>query len=176
MLELPKDEINFYLLKERNKWNNDELSKFKELMKDKKDFSDLLNTIYDYHLSFNQIGSLNTNQLHKIGLRNFFIEKTESRSIEQLLKEHNEILKKKEIQIPSNEEDLNIIKRINNIKNLSIKYLGKKISKNSIDKEFKNKIDDLIAIVYNEVKEIKKFELNDSQLYSLITLLNKKRR
>lgn len=155
MLELPKDNINFFQLKERNGWNIEEIQKFKELMKDKKEFNDLLNTIYDYHLPFNQISSLDNNQLHKIGLSNYFKNSSKSRTIESILKEHSEILRKKELPIPSKEFDLNIIQRIKLIKSLSVNYLGKIITKNNINVELKNKDDDLIAIVYNAVKEIK---------------------
>lgn len=39
MLELPKDQINYFQLKKRNKWNFEEIKKFQELMKDKNNFN-----------------------------------------------------------------------------------------------------------------------------------------
>ena len=119
MLELPKDQINYFQLKERNKWNIEEIEKFKELMKDKNNFNDLLNIIYDYHLPFNQITSLDKIQLHKIGLNNYFKGDSKARPIEKLLEEHSQILKEKQLPIPSKDEDLMIIQRIQNIRNLS---------------------------------------------------------
>ena len=176
MLELPKDQINYFQLKERNKWNIEEIEKFKELMKDKNNFNDLLNIIYDYHLPFNQITSLDKIQLHKIGLNNYFKGDSKIRPIEKLLEEHSQILKEKQLPIPSKDEDLKIIQRIQNIRNLSEKYIGQKISKNSLKPEIKNNDDELIAIAYNSVKEVKRFELNDSQILCLISLLRKEQK
>ena len=173
MLELPKDQINYFQLKERNKWNIEEIKKFQELMKDKKNFDDLLNIIYDYHLPFNQITSLDKNQLHRIGLNNYFKGDSKARPIEKLLEEHSQILKEKQLPIPSKDEDLKIIQRIQNIRNLSKKYIGQKISKNSLQPEIKNNDDELIAIAYNAIKEVKGFELNNSQILCLFSLLRK---
>ena len=173
MLELPKNQINYFQLKEKNKWSIEEIKKFQDLMKDKNDFNDLLNIIYDYHLTFNQITSLDENHLHKIGLNNYFKGDSKARPIEKLLEEHSQILKEKQLPIPSKNEDFEIIQRIHNIKFLSQNYIGQKLSKNSLKPEIKNNDDELIAIAFNAVKEVKGFELNDSQMLCLISLLNK---
>ena len=178
MLEIPKNGINYYRLKARNNWAIEEIIKFEELIKNinnPDELKDILNTIYDYRLRFNQVISLNKSQMHKLGLRNLMDTNIyRNRSISEILEEHSNILKEKNLTIPSKEEDFIIINRINNIKYLSQKYLGKKFTKDSIEPELKSSNDDLIAIVYNTVKEIKNFLLNDSQLYSLIVLLEKK--
>ena len=77
--------------------------------------------------------------------------------------------------IPSEQEDLEIIKRVNNIKQLSQNYFGQTITKDNISPELKSKDDDLIAIINNVVKEVKGYSLRDSQIYSLIILLKKKK-
>lgn len=53
------------------------------------------------------------------------------------------------MQISSEQEDLEIIKRVNNIKQLSQNYFGQTITKDNISPELKSKDDDLIAIINN---------------------------
>ena len=86
-----------------------------------------------------------------------------------------ELLKEKEIPIPSEREDLEIIKRVNKIKQLSQIYLGQIITKENISPDLISKDDDLIAIINNVIKEVKGYSLRDSQIYSLIILLEKKK-
>ena len=92
-----------------------------------------------------------------------------------MVKAHIELLKEKEIPIPSEREDLEIIKRVNKIKQLSQIYLGQIITKENISPDLISKDDDLIAIINNVIKEVKGYSLRDSQIYSLIILLEKKK-
>ena len=176
MLELPKGKINFYQLKKRNKWTLEEMLKFKAMInnKNENEVNEILTTIYDYGLSFDQISSLNINLLHKEGLRLLINQKSSIQDLNILLKEHSEILKTKELPIPSQNDDLNTLNLLRNIQNNSLKYSGQKINKNNIDQELKNNDENLIAIVYNAVKEINNFLLNNCQLLALLLLLNKK--
>ena len=79
MLELQKNEVNYYQLYNRNKWSKEEISKFKEFednnFKNENEFNECLNTIYEYNIPFNQINSFNNEKLHEIGIKNFLIEK-----------------------------------------------------------------------------------------------------
>ena len=177
MLELTTNEINCYQLQERNKWSIEEISKFKDIIKNNNnDFDNIINTIYEYNLSYNESISLNNKQLHKIGINKFFFnKKIGNRKIDELLIEHNEILKEKQLPNISNEDYLKIAQRVNKIKELSSSYSQIKITKNKIKDDLKYKDDDLIAIVNNGIKQVKRFTLNDSQIFSLLMLLNKKK-
>ena len=79
MLELQKNEVNYYQLYNRNKWSKEEISKFKEIednnFKNNDEFNECLNTIYEYNLPFNQINSFNKEKLHEIGIKNCFNKK-----------------------------------------------------------------------------------------------------
>ena len=180
MLEFPNNQINSFQLFKRNKWSIEEISNFKKMieennLKSSTEFNDCLNTIYEYNLSYNDIDRFNNTLLHKKGIDNFFKEKAKNRNIEDLIKAHSKLLKEKELQIPSErEDDLEIIKRVNNIKTLSQNYVSQIITKENITPELKSKEDDLIAIINNVIKEVKGYSLRDSQIYSLIILLNKK--
>ena len=142
---------------------------------DSEQINECLNTIYEYNLSFKDIDNFDYRELHKKGINNFFNGKSQNRNIEELVKAHIELLKEKELPIPSETEDIEIIKRINNIKQLSQIYLGQKITKENISPDLKSKDDDLIAIINNVIKEVKGYSLRDSQIYSLIILLDKKK-
>ena len=177
MLELPSNEINYYQLLERNKLSKGEISKFQEIIKNNNinDFDNIINTIYEYNLSYNESISLNNKDLQKIGIKKlFFNKKIYDRKIDELLTEHNEILKEKQLPITSNEDNLLILQRVNRIKELSNYYSQIKLTKNTITDDLKYKDDDLIAIVNNGIKQVKGFTLKDSQIYSLLVLLNKK--
>jgi hypothetical protein len=178
MLEFPKNQINAYQLYNRNKWTIEEISNFKQKIENQNlnsiQLNECLKTIYEYNLSFNDIDKFDNTELHKKGINNFFKGDSPSRNIEELIKAHRDILKEKEMPIPSEQEDLEIIKRVNNIKQLSQNYFGQTITKDNISPELKSKDDDLIAIINNVVKEVKGYSLRDSQIYSLIILLKKK--
>ena len=179
MLEFPKNQINAYQLYNRNKWTIEEISNFKQKIENQNlnsiQLNECLKTIYEYNLSFNDIDKFDNAELHKKGINNFFKGDSPSRNIEELIKAHRDILKEKEMPIPSEQEDLEIIKRVNNIKQLSQNYFGQIITKENISPELKSKDDDLIAIINNAIKEVKGYSLRDSQIYSLIILLKKKK-
>ena len=179
MLEFPNKEINSLQLFNKNKWSIEEISKFKKMiennnLKSSSEFNDCLNTIYEYNLSFNDIEKFNNALLHKKGINNFFKEKAKNRKIEDLIEAHSKLLKEKELQIPPENEDIEITKRVNKIKNLSRNYHSQTITKENISPELQSKDDDLIAIINNVIKEVKGYSLRDSQIYSLIVLLEKK--
>ena len=85
MLELQKNEVNYYQLYNRNKWSKEEILKFKEFednnFKNENEFNECLNTIYEYNIPFNQINSFNNEKLHEIGIKNFSNRKTNDRNI-----------------------------------------------------------------------------------------------
>ncbi len=179
MLELTNNQINSYQLLNRNKWTIEEISNFKKKIEnqnlDSEQINECLNTIYEYNLSFKDIDNFDYRELHKKGINNSFNGKSQNRNIKELVKALIELLKEKELPIPSETEDIEIIKRINNIKQLSQIYLGQKITKENISPDLKSKDDDLIAIINNVIKEVKGYSLRDSQIYSLIILLDKKK-
>ena len=178
MLEFPSNQINAYQLYNRNKWTIEEISNFRKKIENENvnpiQLNECLKTIYEYNLSFNDIEKFDNAELHKKGINNFFKGNPSNRNIEELIKAHIDILKEKELPIPSEVEDLEIIKRVNHIKHLSQNYIGQKITKENIPAELKSKDDDLIAIINNVIKEVKGYSLRDSQIYSLIILLKKK--
>ena len=178
MLEFPNNQINAYQLYNRNKWTIEEISNFRKKIENENvnpiQLNECLKTIYEYNLSFNDIEKFDNAELHKKGINNFFKGNPSNRNIEELIKAHIDILKEKELPIPSEVEDLEIIKRVNHIKHLSQNYIGQKITKENIPAELKSKDDDLIAIINNAIKEVKGYSLRDSQINSLIILLKKK--
>mgnify|MGYP002623761575 CR=1 FL=1 len=174
MLELPPDEVNYYQLGKRNKWAIEEITKFKEIINNNiNNFDNIINTIYEYNLPFNQITCLNENELHMIGLKNYFNSKNYSRNIKQLLKEHKEILKEKNLSLNSN-NDNSIIQKVREIQNLTNLYSNSEITKDNITEDLKKNDIALLAIINNNIKKVKKFPLRDSQIYALLALLNKK--
>ena len=175
MLELSPNEINEYQLYKINKWTKEEIIQFKQLIEKNHidDFDNLLKTIYEYKIPFNNITSLDAEQLHRIGIKNFFNKINKSRKIEELLREHNEILKEKQLPLTSNQENLSISQKVNNINELTRYYSHSKITKQNISEDLKYKTEDLIAIVNAAIIKIKRFALRDSQIYSLLVLLNK---
>ena len=180
MLELPNGEINEYQLTMINQWSSEDISKFKsiyenKLSKNPKEAKECLNTIYEYRLSFNQSSDLNIPKLHKAGIDKFSSNALKDRKIEDLLPSHNELILEKKVRNYSNNDDKEIIKRVNNIKSLYTTYLSKNITKENITENIKNKEDDLIAIAMSTLKSTKNIILKDSQIYSLVILLNKKK-
>ena len=177
MLELPNDEINYYRLKQINKWTFEEISEFIKMKENvnKEEFIECLNTIYEYNLSFNQITSLNKENLHQIGIKKFY-KFTYSRNIDELINEHELILKEKEMPLNLKNKDCLISQRVKKIKELTNYYSNTKITKENINQSMnivlKSKDDDLIAIVNNGVKKIFGYHLRDSQIYSLLVLLD----
>ena len=159
MLQLPNNQINSYQLLYRNKWTIEEISNFKKIIENKnldsEQINECLNTIYEYNLSFKDIDNLDYRELHKKGINNFFNGKSQNRNIDELVKAHIELLKEKEIPIPSERDDLEIIKRVNKIKQLSQIYLGQIITKENISPDLISKDDDLIAIINNVIKEVR---------------------
>ena len=180
MLELPNNQINYFQLKNINNWDSEDISKFKKvyensLLKNCEETIQCLKTIYEYRLPFLQSLSFDNSKLHKIGINNFSQINNNNIKIEELIKNNKKILKEKELPIISTDEEKEIINNINNIKQLFIKYKGKIITKDTINEELKSNNNYLIAIVMNEIKNIKNIILNDSQIYSLISFLNKKK-
>ena len=176
MLELSPNEINEYQLYKINKWTKEEIIQFKKLIEknDIDDIDNILKTIYEYKIPFNSITSLDSEQLHRIGIKNFFNKINNSRKIKELLREHNEILKEKQLPLNSNQENLSISQKVDNINELTRHYSYTKITKQNIPEDLKYKNEDLIAIVNNAIIKIKHFPLRDSQIYSLLVLLNKR--
>ena len=175
MLELSPNEINEYQLYKINKWTKGEIIQFKKLIEKNviDDIDNILKTIYEYKIPFNSITSLDSEQLHRIGIKNFFNKKNNSRKIKELLKEHNEILKEKQLPLNSNQENLSISQKVDSINELTRHYSHSNITKKNIPEDLKYKNEDLIAIVNNAIIKIKHFPLRDSQIYSLLVLLNK---
>ena len=180
MLELPNEEINYYQLYKYNNWSQKEISKLIEFKNNNnlEDFNDCLKTIYEYKLQFNQLTSFKEEDLHRIGINNLY-KNNKDREIEDILKEHEELLKEKGMSINSKYDGI-ISKKIKKIKKLSIYYDNIKQTKELINEKNKNSIylknkdnEDLIALVNAGIKQIKNYELNESQLYSLLVLLDK---
>ena len=180
MLELPNGEINEYQLKMINQWSSDDISKFKsiyekKLIKNQKEAKECLNTIYEYCLKFNQCSDLNISKLHKIGISKYSINALKNRKIEELIPNHNELIQEKQLINYSNNNDREIIQRVNKIKSLYKDYLDKDIRKENISENLKSREDDLIAIAMSTLKSTKGIILRDSQIFSLVILLNKKK-
>ena len=179
MLELPKEEINYYQLYKYNKWTEEEISKFIQFKIITDDFNEFLKIIYEYRIPFNQICSFNKKYMHQTGINNFY-KKNKDREIDELLEEHEKLLKDKEMYINSKTEDYLISQRVKEIKELSTYYINTniRITKESINEPdiiyLKNNDDKLIAYINKSIKNIKNFELNDSQIYALLVLLDKK--
>ena len=177
MLQLPDNEINYYQLLKINKWSKEDILKFISIKNNANDINDCLNTIYEYRIPFNQVIPFDKDNLHKLGVRNFN-SFTYDRNIDELLEEHKKLLKEKEMFLNMQNYNVIISQRVNNIKELTTYYKNKKIRKDTINNPenifLKNKDDDLIAIENNGIKKIKNYELKDSQIYSLLVLLNKK--
>ena len=182
MLELPKDEINYYQLHKINNWTFEEISQFEKMKKivNQNDFIDCLNTIYEYKLPFNKVNILNKKYLHQVGIKSFY-KSSYNREIDDLLKEHELILKEKEMIHKNKNNDSLISQRIKRIKQLSNNYTNTKINitKETINETkniyLKENYDELIAIVNNAVKIIYGYQLRDSQIYSLLILLEKEK-
>ena len=133
MLELPNGEINQYQLTMINQWSSTDISKFKsiyetKLSKNPKEAKECLNTIYEYRLSFNQSKDLDISKLHKAGIDKFSSNALKDRKIEDLLPSHNELILEKKLRNYNN-DDKEIIKRVNNIKSLYTTYLSKILQK-----------------------------------------------
>ena len=180
MLELPNGEINDYQLQMINQWTSDDIAAFKSIYEKKyssnpKEAKECLNTIYEYRLKFNQCSDLNISKLHKAGIDKFSSNVLKNRKIEDLIQNHNELIQEKQLRNYIN-KDKEITQRVNNIKNLYKSYINKDITKESINDDLKQKEkeDDLIAIAMSTLKSSKGIILRDSQIFSLIILLNKK--
>ena len=131
MLELQNGEINTFQLKMINQWSSDDISKFKAIYEKKlsqnpKDAKECLNTIYEYRLSFNQSSDLNLSKLHKSGIDKLSSNALRDRKIEDIMTNHNELIKEKQLSNYSGGNDKEMIKRVNKIKNLYEEYLKKK--------------------------------------------------
>ena len=179
MLELPNGEINDYQLQMINQWTSDDITTFKSIYEKKyssnpKEAKECLNTIYEYRLKFNQCSDLNISKLHKAGIEKFSSNALKNRKIEDLIPNHNELIQEKHLSNYTN-NDKEIIQRVNNIKNLYKLYINKDITKESISDNLKQKEDDLIAIAISTLKSANGIILRDSQIFSLIVLLNKKK-
>ena len=180
MLGLTNNEINYYQLYNINKWTSEEISKFEKMKEiiNPKDFNDCLNTIYEYKLPFNKINSLNKENLHKIGIKSFYKD-AYNRNIDELLKEHELILKEKGIIQKNKNLDCSISQRVKKIKQLSNNFKNNSniITKKTINETkniyLKEDNDALIAIINNAIKSQFGYELRDSQIYSLLILLDK---
>ena len=77
MLDLSPNEINEYQLYKINKWTKEEIIQFKKLIEknDIDDIDNILKTIYEYKIPFNSITFLDSEQLHRIGIKNFLTER-----------------------------------------------------------------------------------------------------
>ena len=180
MLELQNNQINAYQLQNLNHWSLDDINKFKsiyesKLQKNSEEAKECLNTIYEYGLTFKQSLDLDNSKLHKIGIENILSKVSKNRKIDELIKNHNKLIKENELTYNLNENDGEIIKRVNNIKNLYKTYLDKNITKETITDNIKKNDDELIAIAMSTLKLQKDIILRDCQIYALILLLNKKK-
>ena len=178
MLQLEDGEINEYQLRMINQWSIDDVSSFKPIYQKKysensKEANECLNTIYEYRLSFEQSKVLNLSNIHEKGIKKFFSDSKKNRTIEELIPEHNEIVTEMKLENYNNSKDQEIINRINNIKKTYEKYINKEITKENISDDLKSNEDELIAIVMGNLKKVSNRTLRDSQLYSLILLLDK---
>ena len=63
---------------------------------------------------------MNKEQLHKIGVQNYY-QKPKDRSIDELLKEHESLLKEKEMTSNSSDKRFLISQKLNKIRKLSLK-------------------------------------------------------
>lgn len=76
--------------------------------------------INEYKLPFNPISSMNKEQLHIIGVQNYY-QKSKDRNIDELLKEHESLLKEKEMPSNSSDKRFLISQKVNKIRKLSLK-------------------------------------------------------
>lgn len=178
MLELEKSEINYYQLFKYNKWSSEEISKFKidiesNIIKPN-DLFELLMTIYEYKIPYNEI-CFNNFQLYKNKIQNFFPIKNGNRDIVELLREHSKILEDKNLPQYYKKKENIIIEKVKKIKELVNYYKGNniKITKNNIPEKIKSSENDLIALIIKDIEQIKEFTIRDSQIFSLLVLLNK---
>ena len=179
MLQTDEGEINDYQLRILNQWSVNDVLTFTLLYKKKfsenpKEAKECLNTIYEYKLSYEESKELNLANLHKKGINKFFSDSKKNRTIEELIPTHNEFVIEMKLENYDNTKDDEIIKRINIIKKLCDEYMNKEITKENISEDIKGSEDILIAIVMSNLKKVCNIILRDSQLYSLIILLDKK--
>ena len=62
------NEINYYQLYNINKWSIDEIKEFSTSYYNSKKNKNCLQVIYEYKLPFNQVKSLNEEELHRTGI------------------------------------------------------------------------------------------------------------
>ena len=178
MLELVNGETNYYQLNRINKWTLKEIAEFITMNENmnQKEFLECLKTIYEYNLLFNQVSSMNKEQLHKIGIQNYY-QKPKDRNIEELLKEYESLLKEKEMPPISYEKVFLISQKVNKIRQLSLRNNNKTITKETINQPrnlyLKQNEEELIAIINNAIKSLYGYQLRDSQIFSLLVLLDK---
>ena len=178
MLELVNGETNYYQLNRINKWTLKEIAEFITMNENmnQKEFLECLKTIYEYNLPFNQVLSMNKEQLHKIGIQNYY-QKPKDRNIEELLKEYESLLKEKEMPSISYEKVFLISQKVNKIRQLSLRNNNKTITKETINQPrnlyLKQNEEELIAIINNAIKSLYGYQLRDSQIFSLLVLLDK---
>ena len=68
MLDIDNNEINYYQLYNINKWSIDEIKEFSTSYYNSKKNKKCLQVIYEYKLPFNQVKSLNEEELHRTGI------------------------------------------------------------------------------------------------------------
>ena len=180
MLKLPNGKINEYQLKMINQWSSENINSFKSIYEKKyasnpEEAKECLNTIYEYRLSFSQCSDLNVSKLHEFGIKKFSSNGLKNRKIEDLIKNHHELIQEKQLKNNSTLSDQEIIQRVNNIKTLYKTYLNKEITKENITEDLKSKEDNLIAIAMSTLKSSNQMILRDSQIYALLLLLSKKK-
>ena len=178
MLQIGDGEINEYQLKKINQWPDNDILSFKTLYANKfsqnpKEAKECLNAIYEYKLSFDQSKDINLSTIQKNGINNFFSSSKKNRTIEELISYHNELVVQMNLENYDNNNDREIINRINKIKNLYKDYLNKEITKENIPENLKSSEDDLISIVMSNLEKVANITFRDSQIYSLIKLLGK---
>ena len=178
MLQIGDGEINEYQLKKINQWPDNDILSFKTLYANKfsqnpKEAKECLNAIYEYKLSFDQSKDINLSTIQKNGINNFFSSSKKNRTIEELISYHNELVVQMNLENYDNNNDREIINRINKIKNLYKDYLNKEITKENIPENLKSSEDDLISIVMSNLEKVANITFRDSQIYSLIILLGK---
>ena len=147
----------------------------KKYSSNSKEAKECLNTIYEYRLKYNQCSDLNISKLHKAGIVKFSQNALKNRKIEDLIPNHNELIQEKQLENYNN-NDKEILERVNNIKKLYLLYINKDITKESISENLRQKEDDLIAIAMSILKTEKQIILRDSQIFSIIILLSKKKK